>query len=184
MPETKYDRDTNRFNSLGLDLNRPVDSVKQDKYPFLQNVRSYQAGRLEPREGLTSFGVVVAGQSPVHSERRLNDPANSDYTRVIGTGTHLAIGKTSPFTDLDSGYSGDPLALVPYRPDQSPSSFMYVADRSRMRKTDRSGNLHTIGLPPPNQSPLLQLSAGSTQRTDISVPQYKVIDDFDATTGW
>src|SRR5215510_12666210 len=115
MPETKYDRETNRFNCLGIDANRPVDSVKQDKFPFLQNMRSYQDGRLEPREGLTNINTVVAGQSPEQTIRRLNDPSISSWKRIIGTGTHLAVGQTR-FTDTDSGYSGNPLALVPYRP--------------------------------------------------------------------
>src|SRR5690348_154610 len=110
MPEVKFDRDYSKLDCLGLDLNRPVDSVKPGKFPYMKNCRSFQAGRIEPRDGLTKIAQVVAGQSPVHSIRRLNDPLNNTYTRVIGAGTHLAYGQ-STFTDLDSGYSGDPLAL-------------------------------------------------------------------------
>src|SRR4249920_949324 len=119
MPETKYNRDTQRMDVVGLDLNRPVDSVKNNHFPYLKNCRSYVAGRLEPRFGLTLISEVVAGQSPVHSARRLNDPGTADFTRIIGANTHVAYGKTA-FTDLDSGYSGDPLALVPWKPQDSP----------------------------------------------------------------
>lgn len=174
MPETKYERDTQRMDCLGLDLNRPLDSVKKAKFPYLKNVRSYTAGQIEPRFGLTDIAQVVSGQSPVHSCRRLNDPANATYTRVAGAGTHLAYGQTS-FTDLDSGYSGDPLALVPWKPDISPSSFMYVADRSRMRKLTAAGALHTIGLAAPVDAPSVALT---------NAPSYKEIDTFQATTGW
>src|SRR5262245_61250763 len=118
MPETKYDRETNRFNCLGIDANRPVDSVKQDKFPFLQNMRTEEGMPSKPRVALTKINSAVAEQSPVHSIRSIYDPSISSWKRIIGTGTHLAVGQTT-FTDTDSGYSGNPLALVPYRPDQS-----------------------------------------------------------------
>lgn len=174
MPEVKYSRDTQLFNCNGIDLNRPVDSVKPSKFPILKNVRSFQAGRIEPRFGLLNIAVGIAGQTPLHSSRRLNDSANSTFTRVIGAGTHLGYGQTS-FTDLDSGYSGDPLALVPWKPDASPTPFMYVADSARMRKINVSGALHTVGLPAPSTAPGVSLTA---------TPAYKVIDAFQATTGW
>lgn len=174
MAQTKYPRDLQRLNCLGLDVNRPLDSIKEGKFPYLQNVRAYQAGRIESRLGLTDINAVVTGQTPVHSCRRLNDPRNASWTRVLGAGTHLAYGQTT-FTDVDSGYSGDPLALVPYRPDQSPDSWMYVADRSRMRKIARAGTLHTIGLAPPTAIPAPALT---------NSPAYSILDEFDATAGW
>lgn len=158
-----------RFDCTGLDLNRPVDSVKQNKFPYMKNARSYTDGVLTCRLGITDLGAVVAGQSPVHSIRRLNDERQSTWNRVIGTGTHLAVGQSTPFTDLDSGYSGDPLALVPWSPEGSPSSFMYVADRSRMRKVASTTALHTVGLAPPNVAPGVALT---------NAPSYKVVDSF------
>src|SRR5512135_274033 len=141
MPDFKYQRDTNRFFCLGLDLNRPVDSVKELQWPRLKNVRTYQIGRIEPRPGLTLIGSV---SGPVHSIRRLNTPRTDDWTRVIGSGGNLSVGKAA-FTQIDTGYSGDPLALVPYRPPQSPDPWMYVMDSDRQRKTDVDGTLHQVG---------------------------------------
>src|SRR5215471_3066975 len=175
MPEIKYNRDTQRFDVVGIDLNRPQDSVKPGKFPYLRNMRSYQAGRIEPRMGVTDLGLVVAGQSPVHSVRRLNDPYTNTWKRVIGTGTHLAIGTTFPFTDLDSNYSGDPLALQPWKPPSAPDAYMYVADRLRMRKTNVSQTLDTIGYPAPANPPTIALQ---------NTPSYKDIDLFDSLTGW
>lgn len=176
MPDVKFERDTQRMECFGLDLNRPVDSVKPNKYPYLLNVRAYLAGRIEPRDGLTITGTgpVVAGQTPEHSVRRLNDPANNTWTRICGTGTHLAYGQ-GPYTDLDTGYSGNPLALTPYRPLGSPSSFMYVADSDRMRKVNAQGGLHTIGFAAPAIAPGVMLT---------SPPYYKDVATFQATTGW
>lgn len=174
MNEVKFSRENNRFECSGMDLNRPVDSIKDNKFPLLQNMRSYQDGRLEPRLGMTDIGGPIVGQTPVHSCRRLNDPASGTFRRVIGTGTRLAYGQSSPYTAIDSGYSGDPLAMVPYRPEASPTSYMYIADRFRMRKLSIGGTVDTIGYAPPNVAPDVVLDT----------PSYKAVDEFSTTTGW
>lgn len=150
MADFHFQRDTNRFFCLGLDLNRPVDSVKELHYPRLVNVRTYQIGRLEPRFGLTLIGNRMDG--PVHSIRRLNVSRISTWTRVIGSGSKLNTGQTT-FTEIDSGYSGDPLALVPYRPAESADPWMYVMDSQRQRKVNVASTLHQVGLPPPTTAP-------------------------------
>jgi hypothetical protein len=179
MPDAKYSRDLQRLDFIGLDLNRPVDSVKPGKIPYGKNIRSFVAGRIECRDGITDIAQVVAGQSPVHSCRRLNDPnsaydpASVDWTRIVGTGAHLAYGQAS-FTDADSGYSGNPLALVPWTPVGAPTAYMYVGDSLRMRKIRTTGLLDTIGYAPPNIAPTVE----------PSVPYYKDVDLFQATAGW
>lgn len=173
MPEVKYDRQTLRFDVNGLELNRPVDSCKEGKWPFLQNVRPTQTGDLVVRPGLSSLGAVVAGQGPVHSIRQLNDPRTGLFTYVLGTGSHLAVGM-NPYTDVDSGYSGDPLALVPYRPDQSPEAWMYVADRLKMSKVNVGGTVHQIGLPAPTTAP----------EATLGTNYFFIVTLADSTAGW
>lgn len=165
-----------RFTTVGIDLNRPIDDIKPNHYPYLQNLRITTQGQLEPRFGLSDLGIVVAAQTPLHSIRRLNDPSAGLYTYILGAGTHLAYGVSGgPYTDVDSGYSGNPLALMPYRPESATGAYMYCADSSRMRKLSRAGVLDTIGYAPPTTAPSVALT---------NAPSYKVIDEFDATTGW
>jgi len=173
VAETKYSEDVQRFDCLGLDLNRPVDSVKQAKFPILQNVRSFLAGRIEPRDGLYDTGAVNAG-SPTHSARRLNDPSSGNWTRILGGGTKLYSGQGPVYNLVDSNYSGDPLAMVPWRTDASPLGFMYVADRSRMRKTCITQEVHTIGLPPPLTAP----------QAVMDKPLYMMVDRFQHFADW
>ncbi len=154
----QFEQSQFRFPSSGLDLNHTVDSVTPGKLPFAKNVRRHQDGSLAPRIGVTSIGTPVTSQTPVHSIRQLSDAIWASATYIIGTGTYLAYG-TSTFTDKDSGYSGDPLTMVPLRPIQSPHPWMYIADRSRMRKLQQDGTLHSIGLAPPTVPPTLTLGA-------------------------
>jgi len=195
MPEAeKYDRDLQRFLCLGLDLNRPVDAVRPGRFPFLKNLRSYQGERIDPRPGLTKLGtngIVISGATPVHSMRRLNDPLAADHTRIIGTGQALAYGKVDPFTQVtyaggNAGFSGNPLALVQYRPEASPRSWMYIGDSAptvgagvaagtlatTLKKIRISGEMHQFGLP----TPVLPTPNLWETAVVLSVPSYKYTD--------
>ncbi len=172
-PSTKsqYTRVPERFICRGLDLVSPVDNIPPGKYPRLRNVRAYR-DFIQPRPGIASVGNTGSGSDnfPVHSIRRLNDETQSDFTMVVGSGTRLFTGKTGGFTQQDAGFSGDPLSMVPFRPTQSPRPWMYVADRSRMRKVRQDGTDHEIGVSPPGAPP---------SDLALDTPDYKDIDDFD-----
>lgn len=160
-----------RFATVAVDLNRPVDDVKPARVPFAKNVRSITAGVAETRPGLQ--GGLATGFSPAHTVRRLNDKNTGSAIVLAGAGTHLVSSDTglAVATDRDNGYSGDPLTLVPWRPDQSPQSWMYAADRSRMRKVSWDGatfRTHQIGLASPTQPPI----------PVVTDSLYKDIEDF------
>jgi hypothetical protein len=170
MADFVYRRDPQRFYFLGMDLNRPIDALKPLHAAMLKNVRMYQTGRIEARPGESLYCTSGNGG---HSIRRLNDPLTSTYTYIVGANTTLYYGTTS-VTSCDSGYSGDPLAMIPYRPEQSEHSWLYLGDSSRMRKVNVSGTVHQIAMPRPETPPLASLSAQA----------FKVIDNCDATTNW
>lgn len=161
-----YTRNTKRLYSHGIDFNNPIDSLPDGFYPILENIRSYTDGILQPRQGITQISSgVITGQTPVHSVRRLNNPLNSTYTRVVGTGTKLATGQTSfsvvQYNGLDVAFSGKPLAMTPWRPEQSPVSWMYIADSSAMYKLTYNGSTvttHKIGVAPPTAAPTAELA--------------------------
>lgn len=97
------------------------------------------------------ISATAFDQLLVHSIRRLNDSTQGSAKRVYGAGTKLYLGEGT--ASVDSGYSGNPLALLPFRPDQSPQPWMYVADSLRMRKVRIDDTLHTIGIEPPLAAP-------------------------------
>jgi hypothetical protein len=166
MPE--FERKSQPLVVNGIDLNNPIDLMPADKFPILENVRSYQVGRLEPRAGQVEVNTVAATALSVHSIKRLNDPlptAPQPFTRLIGAGTGLYSGTTA-FTVRDTGYSGSPLSMVPWRPEQSPDSWCYVYDSLKLRKIRVDGLNYQTGIQAPLTAPGIALG----------LPLYTLID--------
>ena len=169
----KYDRATERFRIFGIDLNSPVDATRPGYVPILENMRSYTDGVLEPRQGLSLIAAVSStNKTPLHSLRRLNDPNSGSWIRVAGiqdtlsfmNSTSTNVFTRAQYNSADVALSGNPLSLVPWRPDQSPSSWMYVGDSTAMRKiigynaqSITRGTVHQIGLAPPELPPTVEL---------------------------
>lgn len=149
------------FACAGMSL-KPVDQLEPNKYAYLQNVRVTDQGRLDSRPGAISLNSTALDQTGVHSIRRLNDSTGNApaFARIIGAGTKLYTDAST--TAIDTGYSGDPLSMVPWRPDQSVEAWMYVADRLKMSKVLTSGTVKTWGISQPTYSPAAWLVLPST----------------------
>lgn len=107
--------------------------------------------------------VATMGSGPVHSIRRLNDstPAGpgSGFSLVGGSATSLYNNSTA----VASGLSGNPLSLVPFRPNTSVQPWEYVGDSSTA-VTITSGSFGCAGM-------LKVRSDGRTRKTGIAEPQ-------------
>lgn len=170
-----------RFNCLGLDLTNPPDNALEDHYPYLQNVRS-DGRTLFTRPGHTLKSAGIAGQSPLHSIARLDAISGGTDLHVIGTGTHVATAPAAAgsetYTSRSTGFSGDPLALVRYRPEKSTDAWLYIGDRSKMAKLAYDSSLgvavHGVGVAAPANAPSAYATAA----------YYKTIDLFESVAGW
>lgn len=177
MSEGTFNRQEFRFDADGLGLSIPQDQPQQQRhFPILVNVRQVVRGTFKQRPGLNSFMTAPAASTPWHSLRRLNDRNANDYTYVAGTGTIVSTGKTGVLTQRDTGYSGNPLTMLPYRPPQSPSEWMAIADSNKMAKVKYDGTLRSLGIPAPTAEPSPEL--------DSDGPLTKVIDNGNSTTNW
>jgi hypothetical protein len=146
--ENPFETNITRFGMKGLNLIEQIDMVEPDELTRMLNVIHYRDGGLTTRPGQVALNGTAVGTTH-HSMRRLNNPSLAGFTRVHGVDTALYIGSAGPATNIDSGYSGDPLTLVPYRTPQSGETWMFVADRTRMRKVRSDGLDLPIGLPAP-----------------------------------
>ena len=120
-----------RLDFHGIDLLHPVDLMPQGKYPMAINIRAYIKGAIKGRNLLA--GALYTLAAAVHSLRRLNDstPAGpaSGYSIINGAGTVLSVwNSTIGVLDVATGLSGNPVSMVPFRPNTSVRPFMYIGD--------------------------------------------------------
>lgn len=135
-----------RCAQLGLNLRDVNDRVTEGYWVRLNNVQSTQEGALTTREGALTFVEVVLAVP--HSVRRL-DPA----TLIIGAGNMLFYN-SSPYLDpvsaaIFSGFSGNPLTMVPYKSPDSDDPWMFIGDSATLRKVAADGRLYQWGGEPP-----------------------------------
>jgi len=69
----------------------------------------------------------------------------------LGAASKLYAG----FTQVDTGYSGNPLSLVPFRPNQSVQPWMYVGDSLKMSKVRSDGLTYKMGIKEPQATPVI-----------------------------
>ncbi len=149
-----------RYGVGGLNLKDSIDAL--EGWARHTNLDHQNMGEVTLRPGQTTFATAGTRH---HSVRKLRDPSTTTTTRIWGVDTNLYLGVGGSLTSIDSGYSGDPLALVPHRPPLSGASWMFVADHSRMRKVRSDGLTLLIGLPAPGAGPSVVL--GTEHRTGI-----------------
>lgn len=168
------------FDQVGVNVNSPIDRPSRERRLYkAKNVTIDVDGSLTTRPGFANLyaGLVVGGQTPCHSERRISDDETGQWARIIGTGTHLAVELSSaPGTtsSIDSGYSGNPFTAASWRPTESAKLHLYVADDARMRKVDVTGVDKQIGLPAPFEPPTVELG----------IPFWKEVSDMQTAAAW
>ena len=129
----KFERDKpgERLDFGGICLVYPPDRLPPGKYPFAQNVRRYWKGGIIGRNLLTAAIYTLAAVA--HSIRRFNDSTPSGppsgYTIINGASTTLSVwNSTIGVVNVATGLSGNPLSIVPFRPNASVQPWAYVAN--------------------------------------------------------
>lgn len=134
----------------------------------LGNMRFHTPQQVDPRPGMIALPNGPFGLK-VHSIRRMNSGAS--FIRLVGADTNL-IEIVSGAT-IGTGFSGNPLSMVPFRPEQSPLPWMYIADSTQMRKIAMDNTNWQMGVAPPLNPPTVFFGP----------PSYQFIYDFSAGTG-
>jgi hypothetical protein len=161
VPQRPFQRgnpDGFRLQFGGINTVNPPDAMPPGKYPYAQNVRNYVRQRVGPRAAQDT--PVETLPSSVHSLRRLNDStppgqALGGFTLVAGAGSELYVGGNPVLTPGSPPLSGNPLAILPFRPNASVQPWAYVADSAEMVKTQIDQTLYKWGIEEPQQAPLV-----------------------------
>jgi hypothetical protein len=130
----------------GVNLAKSVEQLAPGELARLTNGVIRAGGEIDTRWGLTQ---LLAGGTLYHSAYRLNDPNDSTYTRFWGLDGSLGRAQAGALDVVDGGYSGDPLTFATTGVPATAEPYLFVADRSRMRKITRTGSILPIGLPKP-----------------------------------
>lgn len=164
-----YGKHTIRFGLGTLDLRRTPDLVDTLNTTILTNAIRLPDGGWTSRFGQTA--LVSTTTSPMHSIVRADDPQSGVTNLFWGAGTQVWAGKTGALTSLSSGYSGNPVSLVPWQDAQSGQAWVIVGDSNKMVKVRVSDNLVLpIGLPIPASAPTSVLASENK----------KTIEDFES----
>lgn len=167
MPNYKREPNGRRFNLKGgMNLVLSPDLVPEGQYPYLQNVRARLEGRIV---GRPTMGAALYTLPDVpHTIVRMNDSTPNGppagFVRVIGadsTAGALFVNSTLVAT----GLSGNPIAILPFGPDQSVQPWAYIGDSSQNTRivVDSTAQAYT-GM-------LKVRSDGLTRKTGIKEPQ-------------
>lgn len=166
MSERQWQKDEIIFGAGELDLCKAVDVIPTTHFSRMKNVMRTMVGALTARPGLTTLYSTALGAT-VHSIARLEDPANNTFTRIVGIDSGVYRTVSSTLQLAETGFSGNPLSLVPFRPPLSAESWMLIGDSVKMRKIRRDGTILKLGVTGSASAPTA--TAGTVNKTTIDV---------------
>jgi hypothetical protein len=117
----------------------------------MDNVDPSQEGSLSTRPG-RSLLFNTGGTGAVHTMKRIGD-----NTLLFGVGTDLY----RDVTLISSGWSGDPLSVVPMSPDLVSSVWTYIGDSLKTRKVNAAGTEYKWGITGPTVAATAVASAAA-----------------------
>lgn len=157
-----YQREPNgmRLGFHGINIVRPPDDMPPGKVPYAQNVRGYLHERTKGRATQDSSAVTLP--YAVHSLRRLNDttPAGPAGGFILVEGASINLYANA--VEVDFGLSGNPISLIPFRPNASVQPWMYVGDSIKMDKVRSDGTCYKMGIAEPQVAPVVTSIPAST----------------------
>jgi hypothetical protein len=134
MPNETFTRNRQGSRAVfkGWSPNNPPDSLPPEKYPYAQNVRVVNDDSIETRPGqVLAFNTEA---SPVTDMRGYVELETDGLPRTLtrNTADHIFLDNGTQVGTLAAGGPG--AVLVPFRPNQSPDPYMYIANGADYQK--------------------------------------------------
>lgn len=120
-----------RFSGGGIKINDTPDSLQPTEYPYLQNVRRYKDNSLQTRPGCVEVFDATAAVTDVRAYATLD---TDNLPRILARNSNNQIYLDN--ATLVATLSGTALGvfMIPYRPPQSPQSWMYIGTEDDYQK--------------------------------------------------
>lgn len=155
----------------GMVLNLAQDLMPAGKFNYLQNIRILKEGEFVSRPKVFPFLSLNPALPQVpHTIKTIVDKITGGINRIVGVDTEIYTGSTDPLNQKVSGFSGDPLSIVDFRPEEATETYAYIADRFKMCKISVSDIVSDIGINAPTKALLFS----------INKPSRKIIDNITA----
>lgn len=175
MPQQPINKKILQMVCKGMSFGNRVDLLPEGKFQFLQNIRTFSEGIIRSRPTVNIQAIITPNSGDlVHSFKTIIDESISNFARFAGAGTKLnyGLGTGAPLAQIATGFSGKPLSIIDFRPEESISPYVYIADESKMVKASSGGTISPFGLSSPANGPNIA----------IDKPSRKVIDLFNAAS--
>ncbi len=170
-------------NFSGIDLTSPLNRIPPGHVALAVNTRAYVEGGFQLRNGLSD--VIITVDSSVNSLCRLNDttPAGpaQGFCTIIVTDSGLLYCNPASALPVVTGLSGNPVSIVPFRPNTSVQPDAYIGDDAPypnvtvdsgfhctgMVKVRSDGLSRKMGIEEPQDAPLVTFPGGGTGPAQI-----------------
>jgi hypothetical protein len=164
----------------GVDLTSPINRVPPGRVAWAENVRAYLSGGFKLRNLLSN--PIITIDSTVQSLARMNDttPAGppSGYVLISASESGHVFADASA---VASGLTGNPVSIVPFRPNTSVRPWAYIGDDSPypnvtvdsgfnctgMIKVRSDGLSRKMGIQEPENAPTVTFPGGGTGPSQI-----------------
>ena len=116
----------------GVNLTAPINRLGSGETASAVNCRAYTEGGFQIRTGLSD--PIVTVDSSVNSLCRMNDTTptgpEDGFCLIIGTDSGSLFVFPADSSPVAVNLSGDPMSIIPFRPNTSVKPWGYVADSS------------------------------------------------------
>lgn len=150
MPEFTRPKEGLRYNYGGMRLSQVPDALPPTKYPVGINIRSLRESSVQTRPGMSLRFDTGAGD-PITDICTFANIFTDNKPRVIARDASDAIwlnpasGTTGVALATMSGSgSGKGAAMIPFRPNASPTPYMYIANGSDYQKFSAPDSLDAV----------------------------------------
>lgn len=153
-------------NFAGIDLTSPLNRLPNGHAAVAQNARAYIEGGFTLRNGLSN--TIITVDSSVNTIQRLNDttPAGpaQGYCTIIATDSGSLYVNPASLSPVVTGQSGNPVSIVPFRPNTSVQPWGYVGDDAPYPNVTVDSGFHCTGM-------VKVRSDGLSRKMGIAEPQ-------------
>lgn len=149
MPESRIENEFSRpqgwrFEFGGVNLREAADAISPNKFASAKNIRATATRAVQTRPGYTK--VFNANNSSITDIGAYATLGTDDLPRLlVRTDGDLVYDDSGALVTTLAGNIGGGVWFLPFRPGESPQSWMYVASLADYQKISPPGNTTAIG---------------------------------------